>query len=557
MPMKQLAVLFCAILLTLSLTACGGKENPQSGVPSSSVPEPPASGQEPEPIPLPELQPGKILPLGDERLNWAGPVGSGGLATQAELDRWNELISTAPVVRLDFNDMDLEEKDLPVEQEQEILSALRRAELRLYPPDYKENPFTGGGCTVIAYDGEKTVLFHVIFIGNWFTVQFGSEKVSYIFDGEGTALDDLHHVGYIAEPEQAPAPADNWERMLTTYYCPTDKLASRTVTDPRGLLPEGGSIDPAGLIETYSTGTSGKEECLALMDRLKAGEKLRNLLQNRGELYAIVTDPAGNEVGDALVKADSLEVMAYGAFPEDRDVVPFRRDCVLTGELKTRLEESGLDLSQTDLTFCIINGFSNGALFSDGTMEFFVPTAESSENMGVMEVGMLYPVTMVPGLVDKALPDMYPRFLLGGSCDIPLGNNEWGPAKDLGDYLTSRLTEDQYSGIIRMGSFLCVMVPSIAPVEALLPDYPGRMPPIDYQVVPYSKAQLTKAAEDVQTFLTDHPEVKCYRVSRNYKDVSIALEEGSPILDGFIADYPLKNAYRIIIAPDGMDGNPD
>lgn len=370
------------------------------------------------------------------------------------------------------------------------------------------------------------------------------------------------------EPTSAPAAAgDSWQRLLSTYHLPAEKLAGRTVTDPRGLLPEGASIDPAGLIETYSTATSGKAECLSLMDRLKAGEKLGDLLQSRGELYAIVTGPSGEEIGDALVRADTLEVTAYGPFPESPDAYGFRRDCILTEELKTRLEQSGLDLGKTAQTFCIINNFSNGALFSDGEKEFFVPTAESSANAGVMEVGGLYPVTGLPGLMEKALPDMFPPptphedYSDGGSADVPLGPNEFPPVDALCDYLEQNLTEKQYSGITRQrgkyGLMAWVIVPDIAPVEALLADYSGRMVPIEYWVVPYSKAQLDKAVTDMEAFFADHPEIDHYPVGRFYNYVPVNLPEENSLVASFIESYPVKGIYHLNVHTEGLPANPD
>ena len=44
--------------------------------------------------------------------------------------------------------------------------------------------------------GKGNVLFKAIYIGNWFTVQFGTEKARYIFDGEGTTLDDIYARGW-------------------------------------------------------------------------------------------------------------------------------------------------------------------------------------------------------------------------------------------------------------------------------------------------------------------------------------------------------------------------
>jgi len=212
--MKRSFAAILALALLLACAACGGKETPAPPPESSSAPESPSSVEapepesEPEPVPLPELQPGRILPLGDERLNYNGAIDDETLATQAELDRWNELISTAPVVRMDFNDMNQKEAELTVEQEQEILTALRGAALRLYPPDYKENPSTGGGCTIVAYDAEDNILFHVNYMWDWFTVQFGLEETRYIFDGEGTTLDDIFSIDGTEDVWEAPAEPD-------------------------------------------------------------------------------------------------------------------------------------------------------------------------------------------------------------------------------------------------------------------------------------------------------------------------------------------------------------
>ena len=175
-------------------TAAPGEQRPARLRPGGDAP---AGGARPPAGPCPPAGP----PAGEDTgaggpAGFAGGPGDDQLATQAELDRWNDLIATAPVVRMDFNDMHQEEKDLSVEQEQEILDALRGAALELYPPDHRENPVTGGGYTVVAYDGEENVLFKAIYIGNWFTVQFGTEKARYIFDGEGTTLNDIYARGW-------------------------------------------------------------------------------------------------------------------------------------------------------------------------------------------------------------------------------------------------------------------------------------------------------------------------------------------------------------------------
>ena len=105
--MKRFLAALWAVLLLLSLSACKGKEPlpPESSAPPASAPvetpPPEEPDPQPDPVPLLDLQPGKILALGDQRLGFAGGPGDDQLATQAELDRWNDLIATAPVVRID------------------------------------------------------------------------------------------------------------------------------------------------------------------------------------------------------------------------------------------------------------------------------------------------------------------------------------------------------------------------------------------------------------------------------------------------------------------------
>lgn len=209
-----------AILLALFvLTACaaGGPapaSEPESSPSPVSEPIPEASSSEPEPDPMPDLQPGRVLAFGDERMNPA-VSGKAEQGTQAELDRWKEVVRDPAIVRLDFNKMHQEEMELPVDQAQRILTALRDAEVRLY--EGNPDPSTGGGCTVIAYDEEENVLFRANYLGDWFEVWFpaGDSYDRYYFDGERTTLDALLRSEYgkaadITPPEPDHAGDPDW-----------------------------------------------------------------------------------------------------------------------------------------------------------------------------------------------------------------------------------------------------------------------------------------------------------------------------------------------------------
>lgn len=128
------------------------------------------------------LNSGEVIPMDDERL--ASPSRKHSYGTQADLDRWHDLIQTAAINRFVVCRTGAEPGELPVEIEGQLRTLLRDAEPALYPPETKEDPVTGGGVTILAYDKEGRRLFTVSYLGNWFTVRFGEEETEVIFNGE-------------------------------------------------------------------------------------------------------------------------------------------------------------------------------------------------------------------------------------------------------------------------------------------------------------------------------------------------------------------------------------
>lgn len=194
--MKRMIPILLALLL---LAACGAAgrspaQEPES-VPSLVLEPAPASEPEPEPVTGPDLRPGRILAAIDEEL-FAAETARG---TQADLDRWKEAVNDPSVAWLElYENVMGEEKELPVEEEQELLTMLREAQLRAYGPEEEiPNPYTGGAWTLMAYDGEGSLLFYAHFIGNRFYTRFEDGDTQYLFDGEGKLPEVL-------DPEPAP-----------------------------------------------------------------------------------------------------------------------------------------------------------------------------------------------------------------------------------------------------------------------------------------------------------------------------------------------------------------
>lgn len=137
------------------------------------------------------MQPGAIFALGDAQAP-ALPAGEHELAGPDTLTRWEQLLSSGEIARLDAMSMAQEGGTLPAESAAGLLAALQSAELKCYAS--LGNPPTGGDDTVYAYAADDTRLFAASYNGEWLTVQFGDEPLCYIFDGSGSGLERLGEI---------------------------------------------------------------------------------------------------------------------------------------------------------------------------------------------------------------------------------------------------------------------------------------------------------------------------------------------------------------------------
>lgn len=172
-----------ALMLMLMLAGCGSDSPPPSTEPD---PAPPASSQ-PE-APTPAVQSGRILAMGDPALERFTADCTAG--TQQELDRWHGSIdASGKIAALDVCRMHEAEAPLPADQISGVIKLLMGADLALY--EALGNPPTGGSTKIIAYDADGAPLFHAMYNGEWFWVLFGEEDLAYVFNGEGSSLDQL------------------------------------------------------------------------------------------------------------------------------------------------------------------------------------------------------------------------------------------------------------------------------------------------------------------------------------------------------------------------------
>lgn len=184
-----LASLLC-VSLVFTLTACDlgftekldfmGQSN-SSSAPSSPAPSSPAPSTESSGVLT-----GKTLELSNRKLtSFPDRV----LGTENELRRWEEVVQSQKVVHIEVCNMNSEEKELPPGNAASIMDILTSADVKLF--DSLGNPSTGGGIHVIAFDESGDAIFHIVYDGEWFSVQFEDETSSYVFDGTGGSLNTL------------------------------------------------------------------------------------------------------------------------------------------------------------------------------------------------------------------------------------------------------------------------------------------------------------------------------------------------------------------------------
>lgn len=220
--MKPLLPFLCCALL--ALCACSAQEqipaasseaasplsssqvpvsSPEAAVTSSEVPScgslpsfeassnssVPASGA--ETAGTPALQPGALFALDDAQAP-ALPQGEPELAGPDALARWEQLLSSGSIARLDARGMAQAGGALSAESAGELLAVLQSARLACY--EALGNPPTGGSEAVYAYAADGARLFCALYNGEWLTVQLGDEPLCYIFDGSGSGLDRLGEI---------------------------------------------------------------------------------------------------------------------------------------------------------------------------------------------------------------------------------------------------------------------------------------------------------------------------------------------------------------------------
>lgn len=200
-------ILLTAICVAMISTGCGGDVGDVSVVQESSTPsvnvassiaaddvvETEQAGGEDESTVKFNLAKAEILSANDHIFIGGMPIESE-IGTQAELDKWIELVTTSEVWRIAVaSRYDLPD-ELTVEDGNAMLEILANSvgDIQLY--DVLPNPSTGGSVRILAFDKDDNFIYRVIFYGNWLDVVFVNDGMNkgYIFNGEDSELADLN-----------------------------------------------------------------------------------------------------------------------------------------------------------------------------------------------------------------------------------------------------------------------------------------------------------------------------------------------------------------------------
>ena len=204
-----------------------------------------------------------------------------------------------------------------------------------------------------------------------------------------------------SEPDEQKPATGGFEAVEESYYYKPAEGEDISVSDPYKFLEEGYFLDTGKLIEMFSTNTCSGNEMTALCDKILAGIPLADLIASTEQFYTVLENSAGEEAAYAVLEKEGFTVTELGELGD------WRRDLVLTPEIKEQISAKIPDVSKIKMTYCLIEGFAAGTILSDGKKEYFIETAESMMSIGLIEVGKLYSVKELAGIIKTNIDSIY------------------------------------------------------------------------------------------------------------------------------------------------------
>lgn len=275
------------------------------------------------------------------------------------------------------------------EQLEDILKLYRRTTLYTIREIKEQDPraLTRGVAMGAFYDKDGNRLCLAQWYGHLVWVELADSENVLVFQGQ---------LG-VGRAEDSPL----LDGILASYY----RAPGVPVTDPRSMLGRGERVDDKKLIPIYATDTSGREELLALCEKLKNGGQLHDLMKEDGRWYTVVTDGSGKETNHyAVIDPGDFTVMEYGVRNEFT-----RREFASAEEVVQLIGHDKLDSGKAKMAHCIITGFASGNLLWDGQEEYFIPADKGYhvEITKLLTVGKVYTVPEIANIIRENIDTIF------------------------------------------------------------------------------------------------------------------------------------------------------
>ncbi len=227
----------------------------------------------------------------------------------------------------------------------------------------------------------------------------GEEKTSFLLDRETYGV--LENSPETMDKLQGYLKRDPVAAIMNSYYLDgAPELKGTDIIDVPGVTG-----DNTRLVPRYTTGTSGREEMQALLEKLLAGEKLGDHLLFDKRYYFLAYDSDGKIAGHGDTNED-FEMGSFSAFIEESADL-YRQDFRYPELLETAIQEGKIDPATAGLKYCDIVYFATGALLYDDTREYFIPTVGDALHTVEFEVGTLYPVPELAAMLNDRMDELF------------------------------------------------------------------------------------------------------------------------------------------------------
>ncbi len=227
----------------------------------------------------------------------------------------------------------------------------------------------------------------------------GEEKTSFLLDRETYGV--LENSPETMDKLQGYLKRDPVAAIMNSYYLDgAPELKGTDIIDVPGVTG-----DNTRLVPRYTTGTNGREEMQALLEKLLAGEKLGDHLLFDKRYYFLAYDSDGKIAGHGDTNED-FEMGSFSAFTEESADL-YRQDFRYPELLETAIREGKIDPATAGLKYCDIVDFATGALLYDDTREYFIPTVGDAMHTVEFEVGALYPVPELAAMLMDRINELF------------------------------------------------------------------------------------------------------------------------------------------------------